>query len=207
MDIKTELIVLTKNRLFNESISTTFKLLYDINVSTFTELSRSFESTISRTNKNDLLLVESNLGGLNELSLIKWIKQVSPIHSIILVEQSKLLPQKYTEAGYNAVMKMEDGITPLLNAYYSIQSGMTSINVQTSPISSFSERQKEIFGLLGKSSLVEIQKEIGKSQATVSEHKAKVMASLCLDLQNTKGAAAIRHLYEVIKPKMVKKRQ
>jgi DNA-binding NarL/FixJ family response regulator len=169
-------------------------------VTTFTELSRTFESTLPRTNKNDLLVVESNLDGLNELSLIKWIKQVSSINSIILLaEPSKLHPLKYTDAGYNAVMKKENGITPLLNAYYSIQSGLPRIDIQNSPISRFTDRQAEIFELLGKKSLAEIQKSIGKSQATVSEHKAKVMAALCLDLQNTIGAATIRNLYKSVK--------
>jgi len=195
MDSETKLIILTQNRLFNESISTTFGLLFDIEVKTFTELSRTFEKTMSDMSKNDLLLVESNLDGLNELSLIKWVKQLSSIHAIILLEQSKVLPLKYTEAGYDAVVEKEDGITPLLNAYYSLQSGSTCIDIERSPINSFSYKQSEIFELLGNLSLAEIQQALGKTQATVSEHKARVMAALCLDIQNTRGAAIIRRLY------------
>ena len=148
--------------------------------------------------KPDLVLADISLPGRNGVELIKDIRSLQPgvLILVISMHDESLYAERVLRAGARGyIMKQESGPT-MIQAIRQVLAGRIYLSgkmsariledvagkrAKTSPIERLSDREFEIFQLIGQGkSTVQIAEELHLSTKTVEAHRAHVKAKLDL---------------------------
>ena len=148
--------------------------------------------------KPDLVLADISLPGRNGIELIKDIRSLQPAVLILVISMhdESLYAERVLRAGARGyIMKQESGPTMMQTIrqvlagriYLSgkmsarILENITGKRAKASPIERLSDREFEVFQLIGRGkSTVQIAEELHLSTKTVEAHRAQVKAKLDL---------------------------
>ena len=149
--------------------------------------------------KPDLVLADISLPGRNGVELIKDIRALQPAVLILVISMhdESLYAERVLRAGARGyIMKQESGPT-MIQAIRQVLAGriylsgkmsarilenLTGKHAKASPIERLSDREFEVFQLIGRGkSTVQIAEELHLSTKTVEAHRARVKEKL--DLQ------------------------
>jgi DNA-binding NarL/FixJ family response regulator len=150
--------------------------------------------------KPDLVLADISLPGRNGVELIKDIRSLQPAVLILVISMhdESLYAERVLRAGARGyIMKQESGPT-MIQAIRQMLAGRIYLSdkmsarilenvagkrAKASPIERLSDREFEVFQLIGRGkSTVQIAEELHLSTKTVEAHRAQVKAKL--DLRN-----------------------
>jgi DNA-binding NarL/FixJ family response regulator len=150
--------------------------------------------------KPDLVLADISLPGRNGVELIKDIRSLQPAVLILVISMhdESLYAERVLRAGARGyIMKQESGPT-MIQAIRQVLAGRIYLSdkmsarilenvagkrAKASPIERLSDREFEVFQLIGRGkSTVQIAEELHLSTKTVEAHRAQVKAKL--DLRN-----------------------
>jgi DNA-binding NarL/FixJ family response regulator len=150
------------------------------------------------TLKPDLVLVDITLPGRNGLELIKDLRAVDPALPILVISMhdESLWAERVFRAGARGyIMKREAG-PRMIEAIRRVLVGRLYVNekvstriveslagrrAEVSPIAQLSDREFEIFQLIGRGkSTIDIADELHLSRKTVEAHRAKIKEKLDL---------------------------
>jgi DNA-binding NarL/FixJ family response regulator len=150
--------------------------------------------------KPDLVLADISLPGRNGVELIKDIRSLQPavLMLVISMHDESLYAERVLRAGARGyIMKQESGPT-MIQAIRQVLAGRIYLSgkmsarilenvagkrAKASPIERLSDREFEVFQLIGRGkSTVQIAEELHLSTKTVEAHRAQVKAKL--DLRN-----------------------
>jgi DNA-binding NarL/FixJ family response regulator len=150
--------------------------------------------------KPDLVLADISLPGRNGVELIKDIRSLQPAVLILVISMhdESLYAERVLRAGARGyIMKQESGPT-MMQAIRQVLAGRIYLSgkmsarilehvagkrAKASPIERLSDREFEVFQLIGRGkSTVQIAEELHLSTKTVEAHRAQVKAKL--DLRN-----------------------
>jgi DNA-binding NarL/FixJ family response regulator len=148
--------------------------------------------------KPDLVLADISLPGRNGVELIKDIRSLQPAVLILVISMhdESLYAERVLRAGARGyIMKQESGPT-MIQAIRQVLAGRIYLSdkmsarilenvagkrAKASPIERLSDREFEVFQLIGRGkSTVQIAEELHLSTKTVEAHRAQVKAKLDL---------------------------
>jgi DNA-binding NarL/FixJ family response regulator len=172
--------IISSDRLWLESLSVSLGFLLDYDVKPYTHISTDFESMVEQAEEGSVLLVDSNIPGVDYWALLEWLRDKYAGRVIILKDtwSYNLCSEKMIRNGCYAVLDKKSGFVAFWQAISAALKGQQGYVEDASLFSRLNESERELADDLLYKDIGAISRSAGISQQAANKRKLSLFRKL-----------------------------